>query len=199
MPTMIAGVYGMNFDVMPELRWRWGYPVVMTATVALAGSCTTASSAPAGSDRIIAVMRVLVMGGTEFISLHLLRALQQRGHEVTVFNRGASSRPAAPRGRDRRRPEGSRGAPRAAARHPVDGVYDVTYAPTLPEDVTALVDALPGSPHVFFVSTCRVYDHAPPGPLLRGDRAEFLLGRLRRHKIGGEDGSSRASGSAGCR
>jgi 2'-hydroxyisoflavone reductase len=33
-------------------------------------------------------MRVLVMGGTEFISLHLLQALQQRGHEVTVFNRG---------------------------------------------------------------------------------------------------------------
>jgi hypothetical protein len=27
------------------------------------------------------------MGGTEFISLHLLRALQARGHEVTVFIR----------------------------------------------------------------------------------------------------------------
>jgi magnesium transporter len=24
--TFIAGVYGMNFDYMPELRWRWGYP-----------------------------------------------------------------------------------------------------------------------------------------------------------------------------
>ena len=24
-PTMIAGVYGMNFDYMPELRWRYGY------------------------------------------------------------------------------------------------------------------------------------------------------------------------------
>ncbi|AOY02360.1 magnesium and cobalt transport protein CorA [Jeongeupia sp. USM3] len=23
--TLIAGIYGMNFDVMPELRWRWGY------------------------------------------------------------------------------------------------------------------------------------------------------------------------------
>jgi magnesium transporter len=34
---MIAGVYGMNFEVMPELQWRWGYPVVMTATVALCG------------------------------------------------------------------------------------------------------------------------------------------------------------------
>lgn len=27
--TFIAGVYGMNFDYMPELEWRWGYPAVM--------------------------------------------------------------------------------------------------------------------------------------------------------------------------
>ena len=26
--TFIAGVYGMNFDYMPELRWKWGYPAV---------------------------------------------------------------------------------------------------------------------------------------------------------------------------
>jgi len=25
----------MNFEFMPELRWRWGYPVVMTVTVGL--------------------------------------------------------------------------------------------------------------------------------------------------------------------
>ena len=24
-PTMVAGIYGMNFDNMPELRWRYGY------------------------------------------------------------------------------------------------------------------------------------------------------------------------------
>ena len=23
--TFIAGVYGMNFDFMPELNWKWGY------------------------------------------------------------------------------------------------------------------------------------------------------------------------------
>ena len=27
--TFIAGVYGMNFAFMPELAWRWGYPVVL--------------------------------------------------------------------------------------------------------------------------------------------------------------------------
>ncbi len=26
--TFIAGIYGMNFEYMPELEWRWGYPAV---------------------------------------------------------------------------------------------------------------------------------------------------------------------------
>ena len=25
-PTLMAGIYGMNFKVMPELNWAWGYP-----------------------------------------------------------------------------------------------------------------------------------------------------------------------------
>ncbi|MEV0577805.1 magnesium/cobalt transporter CorA [Streptomyces sp. NBC_01463] len=28
-PTMVAGIYGMNFDHMPELRWVWAYPAVV--------------------------------------------------------------------------------------------------------------------------------------------------------------------------
>ncbi|WJV49458.1 magnesium and cobalt transport protein CorA [Streptomyces flavofungini] len=28
-PTMVCGVYGMNFDHMPELRWQYGYGLVM--------------------------------------------------------------------------------------------------------------------------------------------------------------------------
>ncbi|MEV7974731.1 magnesium/cobalt transporter CorA [Streptomyces sp. NPDC086519] len=28
-PTMIAGIYGMNFDHMPELHWIWSYPAVI--------------------------------------------------------------------------------------------------------------------------------------------------------------------------
>jgi magnesium transporter len=28
-PTMIAGIYGMNFEFMPELKWHWSYPVVV--------------------------------------------------------------------------------------------------------------------------------------------------------------------------
>ncbi|MEU7419449.1 magnesium and cobalt transport protein CorA [Streptomyces antibioticus] len=28
-PTMVCGVYGMNFDHMPELHWRFGYPLIL--------------------------------------------------------------------------------------------------------------------------------------------------------------------------
>ncbi|MBK3646256.1 MULTISPECIES: magnesium and cobalt transport protein CorA [Streptomyces] len=34
-PTMVTGVYGMNFDAMPELHWHYGYPTVLCVTVAL--------------------------------------------------------------------------------------------------------------------------------------------------------------------
>jgi magnesium transporter len=34
-PTAVAGVYGMNFDVMPELRWRYGYFVVLSVMVSV--------------------------------------------------------------------------------------------------------------------------------------------------------------------
>jgi magnesium transporter len=27
--TFIVGVYGMNFDQMPELRWKYGYPAIL--------------------------------------------------------------------------------------------------------------------------------------------------------------------------
>ncbi len=26
LPTLVAGIYGMNFDIMPELKWLYGYP-----------------------------------------------------------------------------------------------------------------------------------------------------------------------------
>jgi magnesium transporter len=29
-PTMVCGVYGMNFEHMPELRWTFGYPLVLS-------------------------------------------------------------------------------------------------------------------------------------------------------------------------
>ncbi len=36
-PTAIAGIYGMNFDIMPELRWEYGYYAIvgLMATICL--------------------------------------------------------------------------------------------------------------------------------------------------------------------
>ncbi|NBE54003.1 magnesium and cobalt transport protein CorA [Streptomyces boluensis] len=31
-PTMVCGVYGMNFEHMPELRWTYSYPVMLVVT-----------------------------------------------------------------------------------------------------------------------------------------------------------------------
>ena len=37
-PTMVAGIYGMNFDVMPELRWPLGYPLVLMGMLMACGA-----------------------------------------------------------------------------------------------------------------------------------------------------------------
>lgn len=34
--TFVAGIYGMNFEFMPELHWNWGYPAVMVLMAAIA-------------------------------------------------------------------------------------------------------------------------------------------------------------------
>jgi magnesium transporter len=34
-PTMVAGIYGMNFDHMPELGWTFGYPLVVSVMVVI--------------------------------------------------------------------------------------------------------------------------------------------------------------------
>ncbi|MEO3745274.1 magnesium/cobalt transporter CorA [Plantactinospora sp. B5E13] len=33
--TAIAGIYGMNFEFMPETKWKYGYPVVFTLMLAI--------------------------------------------------------------------------------------------------------------------------------------------------------------------
>src|SRR5262249_35753703 len=133
-------------------------------------------------------MRALVMGGTEFISLHLLRSLQRRGHDVTVFNRGKHPErlPAAVRtiAGDRKDHGGLRERLKGER---FDGVFGGAYAPTLGPDVDALVDALEGQPHVICVSTCRVYDHTLPIPYSEETPRGFFWGDYARHKIAVED------------
>ena len=32
-PSLVTGTYGMNFEVMPELGWTWGYPFALILMV----------------------------------------------------------------------------------------------------------------------------------------------------------------------
>ncbi|MGH2780011.1 MAG: magnesium and cobalt transport protein CorA, partial [Thermoleophilaceae bacterium] len=34
-PTMLAGIYGMNFEHMPELEWSFGYPLAIAVMLAI--------------------------------------------------------------------------------------------------------------------------------------------------------------------
>jgi magnesium transporter len=35
-PTLIASIYGMNFEVMPELKWQYGYLVAIILMIVAA-------------------------------------------------------------------------------------------------------------------------------------------------------------------
>jgi magnesium transporter len=37
-PTLIASIYGMTFNHMPELAWRFGYPYALALMLAVAGA-----------------------------------------------------------------------------------------------------------------------------------------------------------------
>ena len=36
--TFVAGIYGMNFEYMPELKWWWSYPAVLVVMAAIAAA-----------------------------------------------------------------------------------------------------------------------------------------------------------------
>jgi nucleoside-diphosphate-sugar epimerase len=134
-------------------------------------------------------MRVLVVGGSEFISLHLVRALLRDRHEVAVLNRGRQPG-RVPGGvktivADRK----DAGALKTAlAGERFDGLVDVTYAPTTGDDVRALLAALEGRVgHAIFVSTGRVHDHALPIPYGEDTPRTLYWGEYAKNKIAGED------------
>ena len=134
-------------------------------------------------------MRVLVIGGTEFISLHLVQALRRDGHAVSVLNRGRQAGrlpPDVERIVCDRKDHAALACALAGERF--DVLVDVTYAPTTGEDVAALLDALDERVgHVLFVSTGRVYDHARPMPLDEETPRTLFWGEYAKLKIAGED------------
>ncbi|MFQ5897559.1 MAG: NAD-dependent epimerase/dehydratase family protein [Candidatus Methylomirabilia bacterium] len=134
-------------------------------------------------------MDVLVMGGTEFVSLHLVRALVRDGHTVTVFNRGRRTDRQLPGVQviiGDRKDHATLQAQLSERRF--DAVYDVAYAPTTGEDVARMADAVaPTRPHVVFVSSARVYDHTLPIPYHEATPRGEYWGDYARQKIAGED------------
>jgi nucleoside-diphosphate-sugar epimerase len=144
-------------------------------------------------------VRVLIAGGTEFISLHLLQSLRRDGHEVVVLNRGRNPG---------RLPAGVRtivadrldhaALGKALAGERVDALVDVTYAPTTGADVDAMLEALAGRVgHALFVSTGRVYDHAQPIPFDEDTPRSLYWGEYAKNKIAGEDALLRRHREAG--
>ncbi len=106
-------------------------------------------------------MRVLVLGGTVYLSKAIAALARDRGYDVTVAARGTSGGP----------PDGVRFIPvdRAAA-DGMDGLSDEAFdavvdVARLPGHVGTALDALAErAGHWTFVSTCSVYaDHATPG------------------------------------
>jgi nucleoside-diphosphate-sugar epimerase len=134
-------------------------------------------------------MRVLVVGGTEFVSLHVVQALRRAGHGVTVLNRGLKAgRLPADVGQVTCDRTDHAALARALAGERFDALVDATYAPTTGADVAALLDALDErAGHVVFVSTGRVYDHALPMPLDEDAPRTLYWGEYARLKIAGED------------
>ncbi|WP_159702536.1 epimerase [Arthrobacter sp. 18067] len=106
-------------------------------------------------------MRILVLGGTAFLSAEIARQAVAAGHDVTCFARGTSANP--PDGVTWVRGDRAMGA---AAYEELDGgwdaVVDVSRDPVQARE--ALEGLGPVSAHWTFVSSCSVYaDHSVPG------------------------------------
>ncbi|MBF4161203.1 NAD-dependent epimerase/dehydratase family protein [Nocardioides acrostichi] len=102
-------------------------------------------------------MRMLVLGGTVFVSSHVATEALTRGHDVTVACRGTSGE--VPHGATHARLDRTGPIPPALAEQEFDAVVDVARQPSW---VRAAVTAWPGA-HWTFVSSVNVYvDDATP-------------------------------------
>lgn len=105
-------------------------------------------------------MRILVLGGTQFLGRHVVEIALERGHDVTLFNRGQTRPelfPAAEKLRGDR--DGDLGA---LAGRAFDAVVDTSgYVPRI---VAETIDALGDVGHYTFVSSISVYADASTPP-----------------------------------
>ncbi|MGV9286051.1 SDR family oxidoreductase [Streptomyces sp. NPDC003719] len=120
-------------------------------------------------------MRLLVLGGTEFVGRAVVEAALGRGWEVTVFHRGRHAAPPGVRSLhgDRTAPDGLA----ALAEGTWDAVVDTwSAAPRAVRDAARLLTGRAG--RYVYVSSCSVYAWAPPAgyaedaPLVEGAAAD---------------------------
>ena len=105
-------------------------------------------------------MRILVLGGTRFVGLHVVEAALAAGHEVDVFSRGTSPVPSG---------VGHVAGDRDGDLSMLDGAWDVVVdvSAYLPRQVRASAEQLSGRAHRYlFISTAAVYDGSQEAPPL---------------------------------
>ena len=103
-------------------------------------------------------MRILVLGGTQFVGRHTVEAALERGHDVTLFNRGQTRPELFPEVEKLR---GDRDGDVGALRgRDFDAVVDTSgYVPRI---VRETIEALGEVGHYTFVSSISVYDLSEP-------------------------------------
>ncbi|QOT20832.1 NAD-dependent epimerase/dehydratase family protein [Paenarthrobacter sp. YJN-D] len=106
-------------------------------------------------------MRILVLGGTAFLSAEIARQAVAAGHDVTCFARGTSSNP--PDGATWLRGDRTLGAAAyAEVADSWDAVVDVSRDPVQAREALEVLG--PVAEHWTFVSSCSVYaNHSVPG------------------------------------
>ena len=108
-PTLVAGVFGMNFDYMPELEWPHGYPLSLALMLASAVLPCGISSGAAGFSRAASTG---CRRGTEATTDRLHRA-----RPATCGGLASGGQARHKRAQDGRRPRRSRHRPCGTRRH----------------------------------------------------------------------------------
>jgi 2'-hydroxyisoflavone reductase len=114
-------------------------------------------------------MRILILGGTQFLGRHTVDAALARGHDVTLFNRGKTRSELFP---DVEKLRGDRDGDLDALRdRSFDAVVDTSgYVPRI---VRETIEALGDVGHYTFVSTISVYADVSAPPDERSPVAEL--------------------------